>query len=212
MGFLSIGIASSIANTMLPDLLRTFCDRFPAVEIELHELTADQQLQALREGQLSIGFEVFSNLSTQALHLTSLPLIDESLVVALPEKHPLVNQVQIPLNALAKEALILPSVDAFPFYQEFIYCCEQAGFQPNIVQNAKATWMLTILSLVVAGVGLAILPSNVQNLQRQGVVYRTIQDAKLTRQISALWRQDTSSVALREFIKVIQEVSSRASS
>ncbi|MBW4694936.1 MAG: LysR family transcriptional regulator [Lyngbya sp. HA4199-MV5] len=211
LGFLSVGIASSIANTMLPDLLQTFCDRYPAVEVELRELTADQQLQELRESRLNVGFEVFSNLSAQDLHLTSLPLVNESLVVALPEKHPLATQEQVLLSALATEALILPSVDAFPFYKEFINCCEQAGFQPNIVQNAKATWMLTILSLVVAGVGLAILPSNVQNLQRQGIVYRTIQDAKLTRQVSALWRQDDSSISLREFLKVIQEVSSRTS-
>jgi DNA-binding transcriptional LysR family regulator len=209
IGFLSIGIASSIANTLLPDLLRTFCDRFPKIELELRELTADQQIQALRDRRLNIGFEVFANLYTQDDHVTTLPILDESLVVALPESHPLAAQAQIPLSALANKALLLPSIDAFPFYQEFIDCCAQAGFQPNLAQQAKATWMLTILSLVVAGVGLAILPSNVQNLQRRGVVYRTIQDAKLTRQISAMWRRDDSSIVLREFLKVIQEVSGR---
>lgn len=209
IGFLSIGIASSIANTMLPDLLRTFCDRFPAIELELLELTADQQIQALRDRRLNLGFEVFSHRYAQDDCLTALPIVDESLVVALPESHPLAAQAQIPLSALASEALLLPSIDEFPFYKEFIGCCEQAGFQPQIVQKAKATWMVSILSLVVAGVGIAILPSNVQNLQRRGVVYRTIQDAKVTRQISAMWRRDDTSVVLREFLKVVQEVAGR---
>src|SRR5579883_875815 len=202
IGFLSIGIASSIANTLLPDLLRTFRDRAPQVELELRELTAEQQIQELRHHRLNIGFEVFPNRFAQDDHLAAHPIVAESIVIALPEMHPLVAHPHIPLIALANEALILPSIEAFPFYQEFVACCEQAGFQPHIVQNAKATWMLTILSLVVAGVGLAILPSNVQQLQRQGVVYRTIQHNTLTRQITALWRRDDPSPALRKFLAV----------
>jgi DNA-binding transcriptional LysR family regulator len=208
IGSLSIGIASSIANTILPDILHMFCDRFPEVELEMRELTADQQIQELRDRRLNVGFEV-TNLDEHDNNLIALPVVEESLVVALPEMHPLASQTQIPLKALAKVPLILPSLDAFPFYKEFIRQCEMAGFQPRIVQNAKATWMLTIFSLVVAGVGVAILPANVQNLQRRGVVYRAIQGAHLTRQISVIWRRDNSSVVLREFLKVVQEVSGR---
>ncbi|WP_421659083.1 LysR substrate-binding domain-containing protein [Leptothermofonsia sp. ETS-13] len=207
IGYLSVGIASSIANTLLPEILRTFCDRFPKVELELRELTAEQQIQELRDRRLSVGFEVVSNSSKNDDNLMVLPVIQESLVAALPETHPLTSHPHLTLNALVKEPLILPSPEAFPFYKEFIHRCIQAGFEPILVPNAKATWMLTILSLVVAGVGIAILPSNVQNLQRHGIVYRAIQDLDLTRQISVLWRKDDSSVVLREFLKVVQEVS-----
>ncbi len=209
IGCLSIGIASSIANTLLPELLRTFCDRFPQVELELRELTAEQQIQELRDRRLNVGFEVVPGFCKHDDSLMVLPILQESLVVALPETHPLTAHPRITLDTLAKEPLILPSPEAFPFYKEFIHQCKLAGFQPIIVQNAKATWLLTILSLVVAGVGIAILPSNVQNLQRQGIVYQVIQDLNLTRQISVLWRQDDSSAVLREFLKVVQEVSSR---
>ena len=136
-------------------------------------------------------------------------MIQESLVVALPELHPLAARSEIYAIDLIDEALILPSIDEFPFYQEFIYYCQQAGFEPKIVQNVKAAWLVTILSLVVAGVGIAILPSNVQNLQRQGVVYRDIQAANLSRQISVMWRQDDSSVILSEFLKVVRELSGK---
>jgi DNA-binding transcriptional LysR family regulator len=209
IGFLSIGIASSISNTILPDILKTFCARFPAVELELCELTAEQQIQALKNRRLHIGFEVISDLQSPDHDLTIQPIVAESLVVALPETHPLTAQSQIPLIALAHEALILPSIQAFPFYQEFIDCCEEAGFQPRIVQNAQATWMITILSLVVAGVGIAILPSNVQNLQRRGVVYRNISDINLTRKISVMWRPDELSIVMREFLQVVQEISGK---
>jgi DNA-binding transcriptional LysR family regulator len=208
IGFLSIGIASSIANTLLPDILRTFCDRFPDVELELRELTADRQIQELQERRLNIGFEVF-DLQKLDRDLSVLPIIEESLVVAMPQAHLLASKQQITVSDLATEKLILPSIKEFPFYQEFIDYCHQSGFQPNIVQEVKATWLVTILSLVVANVGIAILPSNVQNLQRQGVVYRTIQSANLTRQISTIWRQDYSSPVLNQFLAVVREIAGK---
>jgi DNA-binding transcriptional LysR family regulator len=207
IGFLSIGIASSISNTMLPDILRTFCDRFPDVELELRELTADRQIQELRENRLNIGFEAASNFHEPDNRLKFLPIFTESLIVALPESHPLVDRSHIFLSDLANEKLILPSINEFPFYQEFISACHQTGFEPAIVQNFQATWLLTILSLVVARMGMAILPSNVENIQRQGVVYRKIQHPNLSRQISAIWRKDDSSVVLQGFLKIVRELS-----
>jgi DNA-binding transcriptional LysR family regulator len=205
IGYLSIGIASSIANTLLPDILRMFCDRFPEVELELRELTADRQIQELQERRLNVGFEVF-DLQKLDSDLNILSIIEESLVVAMPESHPLTDRQEVTLIDLATEKLIIPSIDEFPFYQEFILYCQQSGFRPQIVREVKATWLVTILSLVVAKVGVAILPSNVQNLQRQGVVYRTIQSVNLNRQISAIWRRDNSSPVLHQFIQTVREV------
>jgi DNA-binding transcriptional LysR family regulator len=204
IGYLSIGIASSIANTsLLPNILQTFCDRFPDVELELRELTADRQIEEIQECRLNVGFEVF-DLHKLDSQINVLSIMEESLVVALLESHPLATQEQINLIDLATEKLILPSIDRFPFYQEFIASCVRAGFQPHIVPKVKATWLITILSLVVAKIGVAILPSNVQNLQRQGVVYRPIQ-IDLNRQISAIWRQDHSSPVLQQFLTVVRE-------
>jgi DNA-binding transcriptional LysR family regulator len=161
----------------------------------------------LRENRLSIGFEVASNLHEPDNRLNFLPILTESLIVALPESHPLVDRSHIFLSDLADEKLILPSIDEFPFYQEFIFACQQTGFEPAIVQNFKATWLLTILSLVVARMGIAILPSNVENIQRHGIVYRKIKHPNLSRQISAIWRKDDSSVVLQEFLKIVRELS-----
>jgi DNA-binding transcriptional LysR family regulator len=200
-GFLSIGIASSISNTLLPDILRTFCTRFPEVKLELHELTADRQIQELTEHRLDVGFEVIDNFDRSRLKI--LPILKESLIVALPASHRLATQPQICLIDLSTEKLILPSIAEFPFYQQFIDYCQQIGCKLTIVQNVKATWLVTILSLVVAEIGIAILPSNVQSLHRQGVIYRTIEDANLNRQISVIWRKDDPSIILSQFIEMV---------
>jgi DNA-binding transcriptional LysR family regulator len=176
------------------------------VELELRELTTERQIQELRDRRLDVGFENLPNPYEQDTSLHFLPIVREPLVIALPETHPLAAQTQIPLKALENEPFILPSLETVPFYKEILNVCEQAGFKPNAVQKVKATWMITVLSLVAAELGVAILPSNVQNLQRKGVVYRAIQDITLTKQIAVVWRQEDSSVVLREFLKVIQEV------
>lgn len=203
IGHLSVGIASSAANGIFPSLLKQFRSLHPHVVIEMKELTVEQQLQLLDEKQLDIGLEVVSPLLLDQRGFNWQVLSEESLVVVLPENHPLSANAQIPLKALASEPLILPSLQAFPFYQSFLEQCALAGFQPQLLERTTATWMLTILSMVAAGVGLAILPSNVQTLQRDGVVYREISGLDLKRQLLAIWRDDNESATLKHWLAVM---------
>ncbi len=205
LGCLSVGIASSIANGILPQLIRAFCDRYSQVEIELRELTAEQQCQALSDRQLDVGLEVFSPSRLQTSGLEHQCLAQESLLAVVPATHRFAHEQQIPLQSLAAEPLILPSPEAFPFYGAFLEECVKAGFQPQLVQQTRATWMLTLLSLVAAGVGVAILPSNVLNVQRTGVVCCEIQDLSLKRQISMAWHPDNTSQTLGNFRQVVRQ-------
>ena len=66
--------------------------------------------------------------------------------------------------------------------------------------------MITVLSLVAGGVGVALLPANAQNLVRKKVVYREIQGDNLTRQLAVIWRRDDLSIILREFIAVTKDI------
>lgn len=207
LGQLTIGISSAVSNSVLPDILRTFRQHYPDVELELRELTMEQQLQELCDRRLDIGFEHIPAPYSQDPQFQLLPLFQEELIVALPETHSLTAQSSISLAALAQESLLLPSLKAFPFYQEVLDQFQQVGLAPNLMQNAKATWLLTLLSLVAAEVGVAILPgSNVQSIHRTGVVYRAIADLALTRQVSAIWRSDHASPVLQAFLKILQPV------
>ena len=187
---------------MFPDLLRQFRDRYPQVTYTFNELTAEAQIEAIATGQLDIGFEVISPLQLDNRGLHWQVVAEETLVLALPEDHPLASQNAVELVALAEEPLIVPNVQAFPFYQSFVEACETAGFRPRLVD---ATWMLTILSLVAAGAGLAILPSNVLNLHRKGVVYREISGLNLTRKMLAVWRADYNSATLKGFLELLAD-------
>jgi DNA-binding transcriptional LysR family regulator len=207
IGRLAIGISSAIANTILPGLIRIFRQRRPDVTLEFLAVDTEQQMRGLRDRQLDIVFEHIPFPYNQDEDLEFLTVFQEELIVVLPESHPLAAQSQVALEALAQESILLPPPETFPYYGEVMAQFEQAGFPLKVNQTAKATWMIMILSLVAAEVGVAILPaSNVQNIQRTGVVYRAIANLPpLTRSLSAVWRQDNSSPVLHEFLKVVQE-------
>lgn len=205
VGQLRIGIASSIANSLLPDLLQRFGQRYPEVKLDLRQMTAEQQVVALGNRQIDMGFEVMPDAVAESDMFDMLPVATESLVLVLPVGHPLSQKKAIAMSDLATEPLLLPSVQAFPFYRNFIQECRSAGFEPNLVATTTATWMLTLLGLVAGGMGLAILPSNVCVLERQGVVFRNISDLALTRTLSAVWRSDNQSAVLNNFLDIVKE-------
>lgn len=206
IGHLIIGMNNSIANTILPEIVQEFQQRFPKVELELHEVTVQQQVQMLKNHQLDVVFQRFSTFDQNDPALNLLPIMEEYFVVALPTTHALADQNKIPLKALENDEIILPSLDVLPFYEKVVTLCREAGFEPKINQTVTATGVVTLLSLVAAGVGVSILPNHVQTLRREGVVYRSLQNAALNRQIAVVWRQEDSSIVLRQFLKVIMEV------
>jgi DNA-binding transcriptional LysR family regulator len=206
IGRLIIGMNNSIANTILPEVVQEFQQRFPKVELELHEVTIQHEIQMLKNHQLDVIFQRSPSFEQNDPALSFQPILEEYFVVALPTTHALADQSKISLKALADDALILPSLDVLPFYEKVVTLCREAGFEPKINQTVTVTGVVTLLSLVAAGVGVSILPNHVQTLHREGVVYRSLQNAALNRQIAVVWRQEDSSIVLRQFLKVIQEV------
>ena len=205
LGRLVIGFTSSMANSFLPDILRVYRERFPKVELIWKELATSLQLQALRDQQLDVGFFHITSWMLQEADLCSITIWHEPLIVALPETHPLANQPQVSLKALSQESFILPSRQFAPGLSEQVeYLCQQSGFSPIVIQ--EGTMMLTILSLVAGGMGVALLPANAQNLQRKGVIYKDIIESTPTVPMAAVWRLDDASATLREFLAVTKAI------
>ncbi len=205
LGYLTIGFTSSIANGVLPNILRTFRQQYPEIKLILREVNSAEQVQKLRDKQADIVF-VYQNLSLlKAYDLAVLPLLQEALVVALPQKHPLATRSIISVADLTQEEFIMPLHQVVSGLSDQIYSlCAQAGFVPQVAQEAVFT--ITILGLVAGEMGISILPASVQNLQRTGVVYRLIQEQTTTNQLAAAWRSDDPSIILQQFIDVTKNI------
>jgi DNA-binding transcriptional LysR family regulator len=167
----------------------------------LQELTTAQQIQALYDKRIDVGI-VRSAISEPGLSVEC--LLHESLVLALPETHPLSAQTQVSLSSLADEFFILFPAKLGPlFYEQIIHSCEQAGFRPKVAQ--EAVQMQTIIGLVAAGLGIALVPASLQNFHRSGVIYRSLQEQIPNTELYLAWRQHDASPVPKAFINLARK-------
>ncbi|MBM0744948.1 LysR family transcriptional regulator (plasmid) [Phormidium sp. CLA17] len=199
-GTLMIGFTSTVVYDILPAILSQYREQFPQVNLVLQELTTTQQEEALQNHQIEVGF-CHPPLKDDRLALES--ILREPLVVALPETHPLVNETTISINALADESFILFPRHLGPgLYDQIVSFCHQANFSPKVMQ--EAVQMQTIIGLVSAKMGIALVPASLQNLQRAGVVYKPLQGVTPQVEVAVVWLLENVSPVLYEFLKVIR--------
>lgn len=202
LGRLSIGFNSSATYSILPAFLRAFRERCPDAELDLQELTTHQQLVRLHQRQIDVGI-LYLPIETEALNVMS--VLKEVMVVAIPETHPLAALSQVSIRLLNRDLFIVPPpVLGGGLHSQIMQFFQQTGFSPTIAQ--QATQLQTIISLVAGGVGVALVPASMQNLQRSGVVYRSLQELTPEVEIALAWRQHDHSPVLCKFIEAVHEI------
>jgi DNA-binding transcriptional LysR family regulator len=203
VGLLTIGFIPSASNNILPDILQVFRQRFPDVHLFLKEMNPDQVVRGLHEKQIDVGLLYLplddAELNTQAVLL-------EPLLAVLPAEHAQATQSQVALRALAHECFIVPTRYATVpgLFSHIMEACRQADFTPKVVEQA---WLMqTIIGLVGANMGVALVPASVRNLHREGVIYKPLQDVATEVAMGIIWRCDETRPVLQRFLQVANEV------
>jgi DNA-binding transcriptional LysR family regulator len=198
VGKLVLGFQSTAGLSLVPNLLQNFRTEFPEVEVTLIESGSTAQKRALRSGEIDIGL-VYALPDAGFAYRELEP---ESLVIALPEDHPLAVKDSVALAELAQEVFILPSNSASETLHYAVMTeCADAGFQPKKVQ--EITTAQTALGLVSARFGVSILPASVQVLVRRGVTLRPIRDSRIKVGLTFLWMEESRSPVLANLVKCI---------
>ncbi|MBW4691401.1 MAG: LysR family transcriptional regulator [Lyngbya sp. HA4199-MV5] len=208
MGRLRIGFTESTLLSLAPDIVRVYRSQYPQVELLLTSGGTEAQVEALRTHDIDLGF-VYLPIREPSLatHLIS----EEVYIAALPDSHRLARQPEIALTALANEPLIFyPRSLAPVLYADFIKYCEQAGFTPNIVQEAELAQ--TRLGLAAAGVGITFVLSAIQNLSAKGVIYRSLVGDFPSLKLAFAWRQNETSPVVHECIRLLKTIKSAGGS
>ncbi|MBW4694229.1 MAG: LysR family transcriptional regulator [Lyngbya sp. HA4199-MV5] len=204
VGRLVVAFEGSSAYDVIPLSLKAYRERFPDVEVVVLGMTTNQQIEALHNSQIQLGF-VVPPLQGQVEDLEVEAVIQASLIVALPESHKLTAKSTIKVRSLAKEALILGQRHSgCGFYDQVIAVCRRAGFSPLIRQEVNE--MQVLLGLVAAGFGIAILPESARQFQRSGVVYRELQPASSEVALAIMWQRNNQSSVLQAFLNVVREI------
>jgi DNA-binding transcriptional LysR family regulator len=130
--------------------------------------------------------------------LTYQPTNRYPLVVALPERHPLARLARVPLERLANERFLIFERHIGPvMFDTVVATCMRHGFSPRIF---PARQQHTIVSLVAGEIGVALVPSCVQVLHREGVVYRQLRGEQMLVETGVVWRTEDDSPVVRAFV------------
>ena len=207
-GQLSIALVSSADYNLLPPLLRDFRSHYPQVQISLREATSDVQLEALRLGQIDLGLMIPPIPDKLAEQLNYRAILSEPLILAAPGDAPWLKSKQgaakLSLADCQGQSLIIfPRKIAPTFYDAILGCFQQAGITPEIGQ--EAIQMQTIIGLVSAGMGIALVPQSVSNLKRPGVVYYDLVEKTPLVETGLAWRKDNHSPVLHAFTELIRK-------
>ncbi len=199
-GWLGIGFAASATYDLLPSVLHDFREQFPAIELSLAEQNAAEQSAALHGRSIHVGF---ARPAIEDAAFVVDAVLKEPFVVALPEAHPLASQASLSLGALAEEPFISFPEQPRPSYAEVVrQACEVAGFIPRVVQEVRE--MQTAISLVVAGLGIALLPASVENLHRTGLALQPLTEPAPRTELAVLSRRDDPSPVLENFLAIVR--------
>ena len=200
VGSLSVGFVSIADYGILPPALKSFRAQFPLVEVHLHELTTDAQIRELRAATLDLGIGL-APVDEPDLEFKS--VLREELVLAAPSGHAVLKSGgAVDMRALSRASFIVPPRDVAPgLYDLTISYCRSFGFAPQIGQNARQ--MQTVIGLVSAGMGVALVPSSVRNLKRTGVQYRRLRGKPALVELGILRLRDSASPLRENFVAAL---------
>jgi len=203
-GRLRIGFVGSATHEVLPKLIARFRRAFAGIELDLREATSIQIMDELEQEQMDVGVVRIPVSSGSGIRLTTLQT--ETFVLAVARSHPLADQSNVKLKDLAEEEFILyAGSDAPGLRMAALHACQLRGFMPKVVQ--EAIQVQTVLSLVEANMGVALVPSISKRFVSRSVVYKTLIDfpASASIGISLAWKESTQSQAVRNFIEVANQ-------
>lgn len=205
-GQINIGFTNSVGlHSFLPALLRQFREAFAAVSIHLEEDGSNSLIDSIINEKNDIVF--LRKPAPIGLGLNSLHILDEPLIVAMPNNHPLaaVNTAIQLLGLEPYDFVLYRRLAGQDLFDNILASCYQAGFSPNIVQEAPR--LTSSLNLIAAGIGLSIVPEAIRDFWNKQIVYKTLQaDTPCIAPIYAVYRKDLNNVRIQHLLKLLHNI------
>jgi DNA-binding transcriptional LysR family regulator len=200
-GLLRIGFGIASLAAGLPDILTQFRERFPAVQVSMRDMSTPDQIAALEQGDIDVGFV---RLPVDRPDLVTVPVLEERLVAAIPQGMP----YRKGLSSLHNEPFVVIARSvSVSFVDHVVRTCRAAGFSPRIVQEASE--LFTVLNLVRGGVGVSLVPrsANLMHVPNVRLLDTKLDEAKWT--IGLAWSKfEPRNPLVQNFIRLVRHPSS----
>ncbi len=200
VGRLDVGIFGSGMFDIVPRVLLKFRNAYPEVKIVLHTLSKGEQVEALRQRRINVGF---NRLVPRYPDICSKVVMWERLFACVHAANPLAERAEIALADLANEPFVLFPKAARPNFSDFVANqCQVHGFMPNVAQEVGDA--VTGVAVVASGFGVCIVPESVKSFQSSGVVYLPLKESPpVMLDVSCLYLAEGRSALLEEFITIL---------
>ena len=198
-GTLTIGVLPTIAPYLLPEVLTNFTEKYPGMEIIVHEDTTARLLKQVLAYEADLAL-VSLPIADERLELRA--LLTEELLLALPPGHPLTRKRIVKVEDLAGERLIVMK-EGHCLGDQVLRFCDRRAVNPQI--SFRSAQLETIQALVCAGLGLSLIPAMAAPADRSDLPeYRSLSAPKPERKIVAAWpKQRPPGRAGGEFLKLM---------
>src|SRR4051812_24506958 len=197
-GLLRIGFGIASILGLLPDVLLRFRRAHPDVQLHLRDMSTPDQIEALAAGTIDVGFIRYR---AADVRLRMRPVLNERLVAAIGPRTRW--SAAAGLRSVAAEPfIIIARSRSASFYDHVISVCGGAGFTPRIVQEADE--LFTVVSLVRAGLGVALVPRSAALMRLPGVRFHELGTSRAAWNIALAWHRDSDRVPLvGRFVDVV---------
>jgi DNA-binding transcriptional LysR family regulator len=201
VGTVRIGFTAATAYSFLPALVKACQEMLPDIGLVLNEEVSKSQVENLLAGQLDIGL-VRPPITRPELKSTR--VLAEPLVAAVPNGHRLAAAEALKPRDFDGESLVMySSHDARYFYDLVVSMFSESGVLPHYVQHLVQ--IHSILALVRAGVGVALVPQSAAALRYEGVAFKPLQMRRASPvELYLVWRRDLPNSLVDHVVELAQ--------
>lgn len=202
VGRLDVAVFGSVMFDTVPQLLVRFRATHPRVDVVLHTMNKGDQIEALRQHRIAVGF---SRLASDFPDMATVTVKSERLMIALHSGHALARRRHVGFGDLAECPLVLFASGPRPNFIDVVFSLyQQAGVRPLVSQTVEDS--VTGVALVAAGFGVCLVPESVTHVKLPGVVFVPMSKVPPgVVDLNCVYRRDDPSPVTRAFVATLRE-------
>jgi len=197
-GELRLGYVGSAMQKIIPELLLNFTEKHPNVTFSLNEMENNQQIHALMNEEIDIGFVRVERVP-RGLNIH--PLFEDTFSLVLPDDYPINESNFNSLAQLKDESFILFDASySESYYEKVMQIFDGFGFAP-IVSHYTVN-AASIFRLVENNFGVSIIPTSLKLGYDMKVKFIELKDIPQRTTLKAVWNSENINPALKDLIKL----------
>ena len=202
-GRLDVGLYGSAVFGVVPQVLQAFAQRYPEVELVLHQAQTPLQLPALRQGRVQL---VFERLLPEEDDIEVELVAREPVLLGLAAHHPLAAQAEVDVADLRDETLIVGSSPVITAMS--LQLCRAHGFVPRL--STPSSDIVTATVLAATGAGVTLVPGSMTQVQIPGIAYRHLRTQQpVHMDLHCFYLRDNDSPLLAALLQTVRDFRAR---